>query len=250
MSEINDALNSALGDLHKVLKGLEQGVEAAIVATPRLFQQELDTFVVRKLDLTADEFLNSVDIYWDGGAIVVEIDDDNWLANALETGVEGWDMKETHLNSPKAKFSSQGWKYLTIPIEKFPSSRGGGTSKSQYYHNLVKEALVDPAFTTPKMKMSLDGTVGTSERLITEKKDLGGFYRMKRYKDQELKKPISTQFIMFRTMSNHPKQKDKWLHPGLRGINSFEHLEIWSQTQYGVLIENMLDYFVDNNVNL
>ena len=250
MSEISDALNSALNDLQKVLMGLKQGIATAIQSTPRLFQQELDAYVTQKLDLTADEFLNSVDVYWEGGAIVVEIDEDNWLANALETGVDGWDMKNTHLNSPKAKFSRSGFKYLTIPIEKFPSSRGGGTEKSQYYHKLVTNALDNnPKFSTPKFKIGLDGTIGSMEQLITNENDLGGFYRVRKFKEQGDTKTMNTQYIMFRTMSSHPKQAHKWIHPGIQGINSLEHLELWSRTQYAPIVERMIDYFIDNQVN-
>lgn len=244
---LSEGLNLMISEALQIMQGMEQGIKGLIASTPRLIQQEIDSYVSRTLDTTKDEFLNATDVYWDKGALVVEIDDDNWLANALETGVDGWDMKTTHLNSPKAKFSRDGFRYLVIPIEKFPSSRGGGTDKSQMYHKAINEALVNPVYASPTIKMSIDGTIGTMERLNTSNPLLGGFYRISKYKDQTAfnkKQKQSTQFIMFRTMSNKPSQADKWIHPGIRGIGMFDHIDQWIQGQYPMIAENFLDVYI------
>jgi hypothetical protein len=223
-------------------------MQGLIAATPRLVKREIEDYLKQKLDTTFDEFYDATDVFWDGEVLIVEIDDDNWLANALETGVDGWDMKETHLQSPKAKFSKDGYKYMVIPIEKHPNSRGGGTEKSQMYHKLINEALKDPVFAPAVASMSQDGTIATMERLVTDSSALKGFYKIKRYKDSKSfgkGMPSNTQFIMFRTMSNKPGNEDKWIHPGLRGIGMFDHIDQWASTQYQIVAENFLQTYVD-----
>lgn len=246
---LEETIQELLTEIITVLTALERGVNGLIMATPRLVQQEIDGYIEKTLDTTAEEMMNAVDTYWDEGVLVIEIDDDNWLANALETGVQGWDMKETHLNSPKAKYSKEGFKYLVIPMQKHPSSRGGGTEKSQMYHRMINEALENPSYSAPTVQIAMDGTAGTMERLNTTNTMLHGFYRVQRYRDAEqIKKgtPMSTQFVMFRTMSNHPKQAGKWIHAGIRGINMFGHMEQWSMNEYEFIANRFLEQYVSS----
>lgn len=248
MGLMEAALVEMINDMREIAQALDQGIRGLILATPRLVQQEIDSYVTKTLDTTVDEFLNATDVYWDQGTIVVEIDDDNWLANALETGVEGWDMKDTHLKSPKAKWSKEGFKYMVIPMEKHPSSRGGGTKKSQMYHQAITEALKNPSYHPSTFKMDVDGTIGTMERLSTTNPLLSGFYRVRRYEDQKgynEAKPKSTQFIMFRTMSSKPSQANKWIHPGIRGIKMMDHLEQWSISEYHMIAERFLEAYME-----
>lgn len=47
---------------------------------------------------------------------VVFLNPDNWLANAVETGIEPYDMKENFSKSSKVKYNKFGQWYLTIPF--------------------------------------------------------------------------------------------------------------------------------------
>ena len=224
------------------------GLQQVQRRTPYLVNEELEKYVDEKLDRTAEHFKSNVDTYWDEGDIYVMEFNDDWLTQSLEDGAEPFDMKETHLRSPKAKISKDGYKYMVIPIKPDPNSRGGGTAKSQFWHKLTKQALENPIFAAPQIKYDKSGSVTTMERLITPDRRLQGMYRTKQFKNEEKLKngEVDAQnFVIFRVMSNRPGNEAKWLHPGIEALDSHEHIETWGNTEYVNHVENIMSLYTD-----
>lgn len=110
------------------------------------FATEWQNEANRTLKSSRQEYINNIVVVDEGfakGAVVLT----GWLPNAVEQGLESFDMKEGALNGPNAKVGKNGSKYNTIPFSiGAPDSLGenfnGGVMPKQI-HDVVKNKQVD-----------------------------------------------------------------------------------------------------------
>jgi len=247
MKEILDVIQY----LQNYIAALEVGVHKFIQALPIYTEQHIRQEANRKLNTTKEQYLSAVSAKIKDYVLIVELDRDNWIANAVETGADAFNMKEGLLNSKKAKRSKKtGFRYISIPISK-DKNVPGGTEKSQDYNARLNQILIQPKFGLKQLKSQLDGSVVETQQIQNTDEKMGGLYRTRKHKSAEAfhsgKSRPKWQFVMFRTVSDNPVSKTgaKWDHPGIKPVNIFRSTEQWLNqavdTMMGSFIQSELD---------
>lgn len=223
-------------DLEKIQnfgRAIQNGLEKSIQMLPILTRQHMETVAKRKLHSTLEPFMEGVSMYAENYVFVVELEKDNWLANAVEMGISGFDMKKGLLSSPKARIGKQGQRYLRVPMTKDPnrSAETMGTEKSQEYQKLIQHVMRKPKFSSSQIKSQHDGSVIEMQKLITDEPKLQGYYRGRKFSSASdffsgNKKGKNFQHVMFRVVSEFPsKTGATWEHPGIKPANIFKDVE-------------------------
>lgn len=246
---MSNSFNDIYEFMENYLEALESGASKAIAVTPLLIRQEFAAQARRNLKTSFSEYMAALDIRLNDSILVVELDG-SWLAQAVEDGVSEFDMKETILKSPKAKTSKRGFKYMSIPLPVSKSTPNAGTDKALALQEKIKEALNDPIFFNAKMTKTPDGALKKMEQLVTSDPALKGMYRIQGYKNKEDfadNKPMFSQYMMFRTISNNPFSKSKWQHPGIQSRKLFPRVSHWansalSDVMSDIISEHMTDF--------
>jgi hypothetical protein len=245
MSDI-DGLVQAFEYLENYTNAIIVGTHKFLGFLPIAIEQHMRTLAQKKLNTTAENFMDAIQVSTENNLLVVTLDSDNWLANAVETGADPYDMKEKHLKSPKAKMSKLGFKYMVIPIKVSKNAKGSDTQKGQDYQQLISQALSKPSFKPPKNRLGIDGSLSTMEEVVSADPKTKGIYRIRTYESAASRegggKPVNSQFIMFRVMSE--KHPEKWQHPGLRPAGIFKDTEMWVNSSIGT----MLQAFINNEL--
>lgn len=255
MKEIIEILNYAA----EVVQSVERSVEQFQAALPGLAKQQMRAIIDRapedkKLKTTKLAYLDALDAHFsEDGILVVELDSNNWLVNALEQGVDGWDMKKTHLQSPKAKISKEGFRYLRIPLGKSKNAEPN-TDKAKRIQEKIRQILVKPRYEPLKMRdyhLRPDGSVHVLSRVTSKNPvlandpDLSGFYRVQKFASVQEKcggkPPKKTSYLMFRTISEKPGLEDKWQHPGLEKREFLRELQKVMDNVAETFFEEILD---------
>lgn len=139
-------------------------------------------------------YARSIRVKSNGDSFVVEADESNKFVNFVESGVRSFDIKKGLLASEKAKTSSDGIKYITIPFpvrtpkkksNGEPSSRFGGREMSSEIYKIVKSGG------------KFSGKLPTGQ-------DVQGLSRWRTAQRHE-------QYGMFLTVS---ERSNGWQHPG------------------------------------
>jgi hypothetical protein len=238
-----------LGDIveyfENYVNALEQAVERAISSAPMLIRQEFAAQARKHLKTSIEEYMASLDIKLSDNVLIVELDKSSWLANAVESGTNEFDMKNMLANSPKAKISKKGYRYMSIPLpmykDKGPIS---GTNKAQLLQEKIRAALKDPAFSAPKISQGRDGSVMAVERLLTSDPALKGMIRTSSFGSmQDLstgKRPRNVQYTLFRTMSQNPLSKSQWIHPGIKPRKLFPRVQNFADSTLVDLLQDII----------
>ena len=240
MKEILEAVEK----VGEVVEAIQEGVRKFEAVLPVLTQQQLNVFAKKKLHGTLDAFMEGTKVEYTGDLLIVEIDKDNWMANAVEEGQDPFSMKETHLNSPKAKLSKAGFRYLSIPMEKIKNAPPGGTDKSAMWQAKINEVLNKPKYGLSQLKVKLDGSATMVQPVVSGDPAVKGLYRMQNFESVNdvmgKKRPKSTQFIMFRTMSDNPASLSQWNHPGIKPAKILDELQQWLEETVEPMLERMI----------
>ena len=242
MKEIVDLINY----LQQHTQAISNGINNFLQTLPILTNQQLNTITERELQSSKQEFLDNTDVYYDKDyVLVVEINEDSWLANAVEEGVSSFDIKEGLLNSNKAKMSSKGVKYIHVPISKNPDWTSG-TEKGQEYDQRIQQALKNPEFMLSNWKKQASGEYVESQRLVTDDPALSGFYRTRKYKDFESTKKQKPKwgYVMFRTVSEN-SDPNSWQHPGIKKHDILRNVERWLYESVDTLLDNYIQSELD-----
>lgn len=234
------------------VQAMRKGLDKFTGMLPILVEQKIHQLASEKLNSTRDAFLEAVKVDMTNYLLVVEIEEDDWLANAVESGADPFTMKDKHLRSPKAKRGKPGkdgksYRYMRIPIGKKAGGPGGSTNKSQEFQKKINQVMQKPSFGMSKFKSMIDGSVVESQQVLTNDPDMQGLYRTRSFDsaaDMGQKRP-TWNLIMFRTMSENPNSKSKWEHPGIKPANILQETEQWLLANG----EQMLDTFIQNEVN-
>lgn len=244
---MSDDILNAVKYLQAYGLALESGVERFIDSLPIVIRQNIDRRAKGKLHSTYDQYMSSVNIKNQENLLVVELDPDDWLSNAVESGIEPFDIKQGVLNGPKAKTSKKGYKYAVIPMGK-KNDAHSGTQKGQFYQDAINKVLEKPSFGLSNFKFSSSGAVSETQKVLTSDPMLGGFYRTRVYPDapalQSSAKP-KWSYVLFRMMSNNPAAVSKWEHPGITAANIFKETERWINGNIDRLLDDMIQSELD-----
>ncbi len=222
-------------------KGLYVGVSKFQATVPAMVKAEIQAIAMngpKKLTSTLQHYLDAVSVEFKGANFVVEIDPDDWLANALEEGVKPWNMMDTHLKN--AKISKDGYRYKVIPLKikkGAPVNPNSGDNSKRIQEKLIK-ALKNPRWNKVGQwgtRTMMDGSIKKMSRLKTEDPDISGLYKIDKFRDvahmQSGKRSSKTNYMMFRTMTDNPKGGiGKWEHPGIEARHIFPQLQQWFET--------------------
>lgn len=242
-----DDIKSVIKYLQAYGLAIENGFERFADAMPILIRQNADKRARLKLHDTHAHYMQNLSVKNKEYLIVVEINPDDWLSNALESGVEPFSMKESLLNSPKAKVSKKGHRFLSIPIGAKKDAKKG-TEKGNFYQDKINEVLQKPKFGLSAYKMQLDGTVSERQKVLTDDPQLQGFYRARFFPNQEALQSNSKpkwNFILFRTVSDNPDALSRWEHPGLFPRNILKETERWLNKNIDKIFSEMIQTELD-----
>ena len=215
---------------------------------PIYTRQHIQTEATRKLNSTRNAYMSAINMKIDGTVMVVEIDPKNWLANAAESGLDPFNMKQGLLNGRSAKVSKQGYRYASIPIGKSRDNKPQ-TEKGQMYQEKFEALFTNKntLFGPSKMKADLaSGKVREMQQLQTEDPFMKGFYRHRSFdnamaaQSKGRGKP-AWQYVMFRMVSENPNSKSKWDHPGIKPVNIMRSTEQWLHEFAEDSLEKMLE---------
>lgn len=220
---------------------IDKGVKRFAEVLPVLTKQHIATTAKRKLNSSADNYIDAISSEMKNYVLVVEIDRDNWLANAVESGADPFSIKEGLLRSSKAKVSKEGYRYMSVPMGKDPKREKMGTDKGQAIQNQIREIMLKPKFGNLMYRQNDDGSIWEYQNIVSE--DLGGFYRTRLYQNQTevSKKNPKWGYVMFRTASENPKSESKWDHPGIQASNILRDTETWLHQAVPTLLENFIE---------
>jgi hypothetical protein len=258
-------LMKALKFIQGYVAAIRQGFDRAVAEIPDLTEQHIHLKAKQKLHSTLETYIQGVQVSMTDYVLVIEMDKDNWLANAIETGVDSWSLKQTHLNSPKAKTSKEGFRYLRIPMGKQAGAAGGPSEQSQRIQQKINEVMRRPKVGLSKYQTMVNGqlqrgiypsgAVVETQAIMTDDPDISGLYRTRAfanaenfYQKQKTKKGMPTwQLVMFRTISDKPGTSP-WIHPGLTGVKIFKETEMWLSTVVGDLVSERIKQSVQSFV--
>lgn len=245
---MSDDIQKLVEFMQGYAKAIESGVNAFAKTLPVLINQDIRTRANRKLDSTKDEFLSAVNVKFNEYVLVVELDKDNWIANAVESGIGQFDMRDGLLSSPKAKRSKKGYRYMSIPMGKKKDAKPADNDKSREYQKRINDVLAKPKFGTQVMSQHRDGRVFERQEVLTNDPMVKGLYRTRQYESSNqffsgAKKP-NWQYVLFRTISDNPLSKADWKHPGIQPAHIFRDTEQWLNSN----AENLLNSFIEDEL--
>lgn len=237
---MQDFLN-VINNLKKQIGAMDRGVKKFVSVSPLLVKQHIVTLAKRKLNSTKDEYIDAVNARLVDGVLIVELDKDSWIANAVEEGADPFSIKEGLLRSKKAKVSKKGHRYIHVPMQKDKHRKEMGTEKGQEIQDQIITALENPQYGLMKYKGNQDGSVWEYQSVLSG--NVEGLYRARLYKSKEEvgnKKP-QWGHIMFRSASSNPLSESQWNHPGIQAANIFRETEIWFHQAAPMLLENFIE---------
>jgi hypothetical protein len=234
------------------ITALRQGLDKFTGMLPVLTEQKIRSLANDKLNTTKQEYLDAVSVKMTDYVLVVELAEDSWLANAVESGADPFSMKSTHLKSAKAKYgkpdktTGMRYKYLRIPMGK-KAGATPGTEKGKALQKKINQVMMKPQFGMARLKTMMDGSVVQSQQVMTSDPDVQGLYRVRQFSSSEEfhtgKRKPQWKLVMFRTMSEKPFGSS-WEHPGIKPANIFKETDKWLKAN----VETMLDTFLSNEV--
>ena len=233
--------------LQNYANAIGAGFEKFVQSTPVFTKQFMERQARKKLNSTRDAYMEAIKIQLSQNVLVVTLDKDNWIANAVESGISGFNMKEGHLKSPKAKISKAGYRYMVIPIGKTKDGSGGNTQKSQDFQATVNQALSNNKFGLKRLKAMVGGKIMETQQVLSDDVGLSGFYRYRTFENAESyhsgKKP-QWQHVLFRVMSENPASKSAWDHPGIQPVHIMRDTEKFLMQN----MSQMLDGFLESEI--
>jgi hypothetical protein len=250
----------------QITKQAREAVEGAVSKLGEDTFQQAKVLANARLDKTAQLYVDSLDYQELGdGVVVITLREE---AHHLEQGYPGFDMKPGLLKNAKKK-SKLGYRYRSIPMEKKGASKvlrqgeGGAqfSSLGAFQRNQVMGDLkaLKKRFGLDRTNNFVDengdakpiiGKVATVSRDQTGRWSMTGPASANQLNPSAGQQPwsphiagvtkyqyktkggrIASQFITYRTVSENPSQKSKWMHPGFDGAKIFPQLEQWAIQQ-------------------
>lgn len=241
MDDLKNSINFLIG----YVNAINNGVNNAMVALPVIANQTIKAKAKQKLGSTYDNYMNSIKQSMSETIFVIEIDEENWLANAVEAGADSFGMKEGLLNSRNAKINKEGFKYARVPIGK-KEGANPGTEKGKEYQKLVDFVMNKPKFGTKTYKLNQDGSVIESQKVETDESVLQGLYRFRVHDSpadaySSGSNASSYSLVLFRTVSEGgSKTGATWEHPGIKPAHIMRDVERELPTIFEALLDESI----------
>lgn len=231
--------------MNNYAEALNRGVDKFIRAVPIYTKQQLKAETNKRLNSTADHFLDHAKVKMSNYILIVELDQDDWLTMALESGIGAFDMKAKMLASAKSKVSKKGYRYRVIPLGKQKGADGGSTEKGQEFQKKINEVLDKPKFGIKKLKTLMTGAIQESQQILTDDPMVKGLYRTRKFESAAAyhggKSKPRWDHVMFRVMSENPEARGQWIHPGIKPANILRAVDTWLGQNLEPLLESFLD---------
>lgn len=234
-------MNNLLKTLEYVqgaVASVDRGLKNFIAASPQLVRQHIEQLARQRLHMTRENYLGAVSTKMTEYVLLVELDPENWLANAVEEGVDPFDMKRMLNTSSKVRISKKGFRYLRIPMGKQKGGSGGLSEYGQQLQEKINQVLNKPKFGMKKLKAQINGSVFESKQVLSSDPMLKGLYMTRKFDSiaayhDKAQRP-AWQAVLFRTMSDNPAARSRFIHPGIKPASIFRDTEQW-------LVANMPD---------
>jgi len=231
---------------------IQSGFEKFVQSSPFFAKQHIERQARKKLNSTRDQYLEAVKTKLVDNCLIIELDPDSWIANAVESGADAFNMKKGMLKSGKAKMSKAGYRYMVVPIGKKKDAPGGKTEKSQDFQQRVNQALGNNKLGLKRLKAMVSGQIVESQQVMSDDPGLGGLYRFRTFESAEAyhsgKKP-QWQHVLFRVISENPLAKGKWDHPGIQPVHIFRDTERFLMQNLPTMLDGFLEAEVKKIVN-
>lgn len=210
-------------------KGLNDIMDYTVKEITARFAQEWENEANRTLKSSRAEYISNINVVDEGfakGAVVLT----GWLPNAVESGIPSFDEKSGFFNSPKAKISKEGHKYLTIPFAAgVPGSLAenfNGGIMPQEVHDIVSERNEDEPLQKYDLK-NLPAKMREPQKKTIKLPESKSFkeYQHKHsiYEGLTKKKDNRTgqnSYVSFRRVSeNTASYEYNFIHPGITAYN-------------------------------
>lgn len=186
-----------------------------------------------------------------GGTTIFEIQLIGRMPNNFEFGMDAFDMKAVRpgwLGGSKAKTSSDGTKYITIPFRHSLTSAASiqysGQAKRENLRGHLKDTI--RRFGLDKMVRAATGqVVSGSVKRVPKRPDVHRFlHGLTRIQTPNVGRTPSglgrgsSQLMTFRRMSEK-SPPGSWQHPGINAVNLMEEVERWIDGELDRITEIM-----------
>lgn len=255
------AIQEAAGSINEYAK---QAATQAMKEVGEASYDKAKTIALSRLNTTAEQYINALEFTQIGPGIwVVGLLEE---AEHLEKGYPGFDMRPGLLKNAK-KTSKLGYKYRSIPMAQKSTGKGkAGTTSGDMRNDLKKlrsifgdkgttkgpdgKALLGKVLSFKRDSVGRWNMVGhqpgmenkdTGQIAMSEGSEYGkNLSGVTKYQYKGKGGRVSSQFIVWRTVSENPKYKDSWQHPGFNGIHAFEELNDFA---YSTLEKKLREIF-------
>lgn len=192
-------------------------MDSAIKELTARFAQEWENEANRTLKASRQEYVANITVVDEGfakGAVMLT----GWLPNAVEQGLDPYDMKDGLLNGPSAKIGKDGSRYNTIPFTHgVPGSQeenfNGGIMPVEIHNIVKKKPMYEPLtkkelprdYSQPKVHQ----IKGNVPREYTHKSPI--YEGVSKRKD---KVTGQNSYVSFRRVSDN-SSPDSWISNGI-----------------------------------
>lgn len=245
---MSDELTSIANYINDYAQAINKGFKSFMATLPVVTTSYIQNEVFKKLHKTAEPYMDAVQVNMAGDVLVVVIDKDSWLANAVENGVSGFDMKTSRLQSSKAKTSKDGFKYLSVPMGKEAGGSGGPSDKGKEIQQRINQVMNKPKFGMSQFKSLDNGQVAEMQQVFSENPNISipGLYRTRSFNGAAEAKGSNKPFglVLFRTMSDKPGSAP-WMHPGIQAANILKDTNDWLDTHIPDMLMGYINHELD-----
>lgn len=203
----------------------------------------------KTLELASEGLHTTFDVYKDNlssrkesaGVYIISLDQKAlWIEEGLP---ENFDLKDGLLNSPKAKTSADGHKYMTVPFKhnKGPSKN---TPKAQGLVDQIKKVLRQEKISFG-MEKNKDGSykIGSGKNGLLHKIDIDSakptakastpaLQGLRIYQKRDEEGKMVRGIYTFRTVTDGPGSEGKFIHPGLDAKKFMDKALEWAEKTF------------------
>jgi len=222
-------------DLESMNDAIRANMEGAVESLSEMVYSQGQVYASERLNQTRNLYLRGLkhdklanNLY------IVYLDND---VEYLEDGYSSYDMKEGLLSGPKAKRTSKGVRYNTVPFFHQPESKIPlNQAQMELRGNLralIKYHKLDRIMKSKSGK-PLQGVVA---RLSGNDMaaNLKGLVKIQ----QTYEKKTESYYMTFRRVSDNTPD-NKWIHPGYNGAQVFPDLEQWTDRKIEETLKEIL----------
>ena len=243
------------------LTAMQTGLNKTVSMLPGLIEQEVEVKAKQKLHTSMQNYIDAFSSNIENYVVIMELDEDNWLACAVERGISSFDMKQGFFKGKNVKTSAKGYRYVTIPMGKQVGGKAGPSEKSKKIQEKINAVMKKPQIISKygqKSKLYTQmggkfvpgvfpgGPITENQQInVGGDPDISGLYRTRTFSNAEEYshkqkvgfKGSSWNLVMFRVASEDPRYSDKFIHPGITGVHILQDTNEWLTQVIGKLLD-------------